>query len=86
MGLSRIEELARQSDSEGVTLASLILKNMTADEIAEAEKDLADAVAASSARIHEFMSDVEIQSVWDLLENDEMDEPAGSAGPVFSDD
>jgi len=79
MSLSRIEELVSQAESEGVTLASLISRYMTPEEISDAQHDLASAIAVFSSRTQDFMAGVEVPSVWEIMEQDESDSGDASA-------
>ena len=88
MSISKIDELVSQSEIEGVTLASLISKHMSSDEISEAKEQLAIAIADGAERIEEFMSGIKIQSIWEILEEDALGLPeiVDEFEPVSSDE
>ena len=69
-------KLVRQSEEEGITLGELLARNLTADELDELQNGLAKDLSRGYDRISEFMSDVEVLSLEDIMETHGQQEPA----------
>jgi len=67
MAHSRLMELASQAEKEGVSLGELLARDMSSDEIDAVQAELEVEIAESYRRISDFMQDVEIPSIDDLL-------------------
>lgn len=63
MTLSRIMELVSQAENEGITLAEMISRTMSSEQIDSAEAELAEELSHNYGNIEEFMSDVEVPSL-----------------------
>lgn len=67
MGLSRVMELVSQADEEGVSLGLLISREMSPEEMDEAQADIATALSESYCSIDRFMAEVTIPSIDEIL-------------------
>jgi len=63
MTLSRIMELVSQAENEGITLAEMISRTMSSEQIDSAKAELSDELSHNYGNIEEFMSDVEVPSL-----------------------
>jgi len=71
MSLSLLGQLVSQAESEGVTLAEVISRTMTEQQMVEAEREIRSEVARERSDIEEFMSGVEVASLDTYLSMDD---------------
>jgi len=71
MTLSRIIELVSQAESEGITLAEMISKSMSSEQIDVASMELAEELSNNFENIESYMSDVEVPSLEDIAALDD---------------
>lgn len=87
MGLLSLEELVRQSEKEGITLGELLARTASAEDLDAFQAGLSSQIKEGYASIEDFMSDIEITSVWNLIDEESPDEePISEAGLTLSDD
>ncbi len=67
MDLSRVTDMVSQAEREGVSLAVLISREMTADEMDAAQAELARELDSNFESIRSFMADVEVPSLDEAL-------------------
>lgn len=67
MAHSRLTELASQAEREGITLGELLARDMTSDEMEAVQAELASEIVEGYRDISDFMQDVEVPSIDDLL-------------------
>jgi len=63
MTLSRIMELVSQAENEGITLAEMISRTMSSEQIDSAKAELSEELSLNYGNIEDFMSDVEVPSL-----------------------
>ena len=88
MGLSRIMELVSQAEREGITLAAMMSKEMSPEEMELVQDELAIHMNDNYSRIEKFMAGVSVPSMEELLSRrDEL--PVGfeldAIGPLSDD-
>jgi chromosome segregation and condensation protein ScpB len=71
MTLSRIIELVSQAEREGITLAEMISKSMSSEQIDVASMELAEELSSNFVNIESYMSDVEVPSLEDIAALDD---------------
>ena len=71
MTLSRIIELVSQAEREGITLAEMISKSMSSEQIDVASMELAEELSNNFENIESYMSDVEVPSLEDIVALDD---------------
>ena len=71
MTLSRIIELVSQAEREGITLAEMISKSMSSEQIDVASMELAEELSNNFENIESYMSDVEVPSLEDIAALDD---------------
>jgi len=71
MSLSLLEQLVSQAEREGVTLAEVISRTMTEQQMMEAEQEIGSEVARERSDIEEFMSGIEVASLDTYLAMDD---------------
>ena len=83
-----IEDLVRQAESEGVTLAEIMSRTMSNLEMDDLEAELRSKIDENYASIESFMSDVEIPSLPNLsdLSHDELAKMQDDILSVLSDE
>lgn len=67
MELSRMIELVSQAEREGITLAAMMSREMSLDEMELLQDELASHLADNYAKIESFMSGVSIPSMEEML-------------------
>ncbi len=67
MGLSRVMELVSQAEKEGVSLGLLISRELSPEEMDEAQADLATALSENYCSIDHFMAEVAVPSIDEIL-------------------
>lgn len=60
-------EMVSQAEKEGISLAVMIAREMTAEEMDAAQLELASELSTSYASIRHFMADVEVPSLNEAL-------------------
>jgi hypothetical protein len=68
-----MEDLVSQAETEGVTLAEMLMRSLTAEELASIEEDLKRKIDENYRSIEGFMCDVEIPSIPDFSSLSEVD-------------
>jgi len=71
MSLPLLEQLVSQAESEGVTLAEMISRTMTEQQMAATEEEIRAEVARERSEIEGFMSDLEVASLETYLSMDD---------------
>jgi len=71
MSLPLLGQLVSQAESEGVTLAEVISRTMTEQQMAAAEEEIRAEVARERSEIEEFLSDVKVASLETYLSMDD---------------
>jgi lambda repressor-like predicted transcriptional regulator len=65
--LSRMMELVSQAEKEGVTLAAMVTREMSVEEMELAQDVLAAHLSENYAKIEKFMAEVTMPSMEELL-------------------
>ncbi len=88
MSLSRIEELVSQAEKEDATLAEVITRSMSEEEIASAETEIRSRISSGYREIEDFMAGVEVASLEHYLtmDEDELANMQQDLASVLSDD
>ena len=71
MSLSLLGQLVSQAEGEGVTLAEVISRTMTEQQMAAAEEEIRAEVARERSEIEGFMSGLEVASLETYLSMDD---------------
>ena len=74
MSHARLLGLVRQSEREGVTLAEIILKTVSAEELDKLQSELAEDLSEGYESICEFMSGVDVPSLEEIMRTEETSE------------
>ncbi|OGS55221.1 MAG: hypothetical protein A3K60_04735 [Euryarchaeota archaeon RBG_19FT_COMBO_56_21] len=74
MSHALLQKLVRQSETEGVTLAEIISRTLTAEELDDVQAELADELSEGYGSICDFMSDIEVPSLEDIMDAEETSE------------
>ncbi|MBN1678627.1 MAG: hypothetical protein JW880_08855 [Candidatus Thermoplasmatota archaeon] len=69
MAHSRIMELASQAEKEGITLGELLARDLTSEEMDAVQAELVRDISEGYRDISDFMKDVEVPSIDELLES-----------------
>ena len=72
MGLSLLMNLVSQAEKEGVTLASVIARTMSEEDMARAQSEIAMEMGNSSSSIAHFMSGIDIPSLEEIMADDDL--------------
>ncbi len=64
----RLTELASQAEREGITLGELLARDLTSEEMDEVQAELVRDISEGYREISDFMEDVEVPSIDELLE------------------
>lgn len=67
MAAADIADLVSQSEKEGLTLAEVISRELSPQEIEELQAELSAQIAANYSNIENFMSDVSVPSLAEIL-------------------
>jgi hypothetical protein len=67
MSLSKLVELVGKAEEEGVTLAAMISTNLSPEELERARLELSMEISKSYSAIEDYMSDVEVPSLDDIV-------------------
>lgn len=67
MAYSRLMELASQAEKEGITLGELLARDMASEDMDSMQAELRSEISEGYERIGDFMADVEIPSIEDIL-------------------
>jgi hypothetical protein len=67
MGLSRIMELVSQAEREGITLAAMMSREMSLEEMELVQDELASHLTDNYAKIENFMAGISIPSMEEML-------------------
>jgi hypothetical protein len=67
MALSRVMDMVSQAEKEGVSLAVLISRELTVEEMDTAQEELARELDSNFESISSFMADIEVPSLEDAL-------------------
>lgn len=67
MALKMLSELVERAEAEGVTLAEMISRAMSEEEMFLAQEALAQEMSANYAAIEDFMASVSVPSLQELL-------------------
>jgi len=68
MTLSKLMGLVSQAENEGITLAEMISKTMTSEQVDVASMELAEELSNNYENLVDFMSDVEVPSLEEIAE------------------
>jgi len=75
MAAAEIADLVSQSEKEGLTLAEVISSELSPQEIDELQTELSEQIAANYCGIEDFMSDVSVPSLAEILSSGEFAQP-----------
>ena len=67
MSLSKLVDLVGRAEEEGVTLAAMISAHLSPEELERARLELSMELSKSYSAIEDFMSDVEVPSLDDIV-------------------
>ena len=83
-----IRNLVSQSEKKGITLAEMIARSLSPEQMVELQSEISRNVASMHAEIKDFMSDVHVPSIEDILaSNDYSDTALSTDGdPQLSDE
>jgi len=70
MSHALLQKLVRQSETEGVTLAEIITRTLTASELEVVQKELAEELNEGYESICDFMSDVDVPTLEEMMESE----------------
>ncbi len=62
-----LEELVSQAEEEGVTLAEVISKRLSSEELDDLQRKLQEELASSYGRIEGFMREIVVPSISDVM-------------------
>jgi len=88
MSYSNMMRFVSQAEKEGVTLAEVLTRKLSARDLDEIQADLVEELSSNYRNIEDFMSDVSVPSIDEVLAMDQ-DDQAGLqsvSGRVLSDD
>ena len=74
MSHALLQKLVRQSETEGVTLAEVMARTLTASQIDRLQQELADELSEGYECICDFMGEVEVPSLEDIMEAESISE------------
>ena len=69
-----IEQLASQAEKEGITLAELLTRDLSSEELDSAQEELVLDLADNYSNIEEFMDGVEVPSLDEIMSSEGDDE------------
>jgi hypothetical protein len=83
-----MESLVSQAEREGITLAEIISRELTSDQMQDAQDDLTGQMARNYQSIEDFLSDVDVPSSDELFEmtEEELEELQAGLEHALSDD
>ncbi len=67
MSLSKLVELVGKAEEEGVTLAAMISRGLSAGELEAARQELSVEISKSRMATDDYMRDVEVPSLEDIM-------------------
>lgn len=67
MSHALLQKLVRQSETEGVTLAEILSRTMTSEQLDDVQAELTEELSDGYGSICDFMSDVEVPSLDDII-------------------
>ena len=73
MGLSKLMDLVSQAEKEGVTLASVIARSMSEEDMAVAQAELDLEMSSNRQSIADFMGGIEVPSLEEIMAMDDFD-------------
>ncbi len=74
MSHALLQKLVRQSETEGVTLAEIISRTLTASEIDEVQQELAEELSEGYECICDFMGGVDVPTLEEIMDSEEIAE------------
>jgi hypothetical protein len=80
MAALEVGELVSQAEKEGVTLAEMISRTLTSEQIDEMQSGLCIELASSYGKIEGFMRDVKVPSLDELMGLDELTDSGSAIG------
>lgn len=88
MAYSNMMRYVSQADKEGVTLAEVLTRKLSARDLDEIQAALAEELSSNYRNIEDFMNDVSVPSIDEVLAMDQEDqaELQSVPGRVLSDD
>lgn len=67
MACRTLTELVSQAEREGVTLAEVIARTMSAKEMDKVQESLAQELSKNYCKIEDFMADISVPSIEEIL-------------------
>lgn len=73
MSYARLLKLVGQAEKEGITLAELLTRDLSSEELDSAQAGLAVDIAENYSSIEDFMDDVEVPSIDEIMASEGQD-------------
>lgn len=74
MSYARLLQLVGQAEKEGITLAELLTRDLSSEELDSAQEELVLDLADNYSNIEEFMDGVEVPSLDEIMSSERDDE------------
>jgi adenine/guanine phosphoribosyltransferase-like PRPP-binding protein len=75
MGLSRLVDLVSQAEKEGITLAAMLSREMSSEEMELLQDELVMHLSENYAKIENYMTGVSVPSMEEVLARNDEDLP-----------
>ncbi len=88
MAYTNMMRFVSQAEKEGVTLAEVLTRTLSAKDLDEAQANLAEELSSNYRSIEDFMSDVSVPSIDEILSSCDESQPGqmSQSGRALSDD
>ena len=88
MAYTNMMRFVSQAEKEGVTLAEVLTKTLSAKDLDKIQADLAKELSSNYMNIEDFMSEISVPSIDEILSSGEEGQPGllSQFGRVLSDD